>query len=135
MTLPGAAAAVGLTAVLLASCQSRGPARDYAEFPSNQDAVTTASGITDQMRQCWFGDARGAFAAYSYAPELNSFSGRPRVLVVEKTDPTGLPKLVVEATSSERGSSVKLFGPLMASAEAVSISRDIERWAGGATGC
>jgi hypothetical protein len=87
------------------------------------------------MRACWFSGARPAFAGYSYAPELNSFSGRPRVLVVQKSDPGGLPKLVIEATEAGRGSAVKLFGPLMATNEASAISRDIGSWTGGATGC
>jgi hypothetical protein len=131
----GAAGVSLFASLLLAACQSPPPQRDYAEFRSSRDAVSVASGISEQIRACWFGGARPAFASYSYAPELNSFSGRPRVLVVQKSDPGGLPKLVVEATEAGRGSSVKLFGPLMASAEAPAISRDIGRWAGGETGC
>lgn len=121
-------------AVLLSACQSS-PPKDYAEFRSPQDPATVASRLSENIGACWFAGARPAFAQYSYAPELNSFSGRPRILVVPKTDPGGLPKLVVEASEAERGASVKLFGPLMASAEASAISRDIERWAGGASGC
>lgn len=121
--------------LFLTACQSTPPARDYAEFRSTRDPVTVATSISEQMRACWFGGVRPGFADYSYAPELNSFSGRPRVLVVQKSDPTGLPKLVVEASEAGRGSEIKLFGPLMASAEAPAISRDIGRWAGGTTGC
>ena len=121
-------------ALLLAACQSRGPV-DYSEFRSSDEPSATAVRIAEQVGACWFGGDRPAFAEYSYAPELNSFSDRPRVLIVPKSDPTGLPRLVVEASPSEGGSSVKLFGPLMASAEAPAISRDVGRWAGGATGC
>ena len=91
--------------------------------------------LAENVRACWFGGARPAFADFSYAPELNSYAGRPRVLIVEKSDPGGLPKLVIEASKAERGASVKLFGPLMAGGEAPAISRDVERWAGGAAGC
>ena len=119
--------------ILLAACQS-GPA-DYLAFQSPQRPVPVASRIAENVGACWFGDGREAFADYSYVPELASHSNRPRVLIVDKADPTGLPKLVIEAVEEERGASVRLFGPLMASAEAAAIRRDVERWADGATGC
>ncbi len=120
---------------LLAACSTSGGARDYAEFQSRQDPGTTATRIAENVRACWFGGARPEFAAFSYAPELNSFANRPRVLIVPKTDPGGLPKLVIEASASGRGASVKLFGPLMASGEAAAIGRDVERWTAGTSGC
>lgn len=126
--------AIALT-FALAACQTGGETRDYAEFHSPHDPPTTASRIAENVAACWFGGARPAFANYSYAPELTSYSNRPRVLIVEKSDPGGLPRLVIEASAAERATSVKLFGPLMASAEAPAISRDVARWAGGAAGC
>lgn len=122
---------------LLAACQTGGggETRDYTEFRSAQDPGRVAARIAENVRACWFGGAKPAFAQYSYAPELNSFSNRPRVLIVRKVDPGGLPKLVIEASASGHGASVKLFGPLMASAEAPAIKRDVERWTAGATDC
>ena len=119
---------------ILSGCQTS-PPKDFAEFRSSQDPATIASHIADNVRACWFPGGRPAFAEFSYAPELNSYAGRPRILIVEKSHPGGLPKLVIEATQAERGTSVKLFGPLMASAEAPAISRDVQRWAGGSAGC
>lgn len=121
--------------VFLAACQSAPPPVDYAEFRSSQDPGAVAARIADNVGACWFAGGRDTFAAYSYTPELTSYSNRPRVLVVEKANPTGLPKLVIEVTDVGRGASVKLFGPLMATAEAAAISRDVGRWAGGSTGC
>ena len=118
---------------LLAACQSA--PKDYAEFHAPQAPVNVATRIAESVRACWFGGERSAFAEYSYAPELNSYSNRPRVLIVPKAEPHGLPKLVIEASAADRGSSVKLFGPLMASPEAAAITRDVARWADGATGC
>ncbi len=118
---------------ILAACQSA--PKDYAEFHAPQSPVNVASRIAENVGACWFGGARPVFADYSYAPELNSYSNRPRVLIVPKAEPHGLPKLVIEASAAERGSSVKLFGPLMASSEAPAISRDVERWASGGSGC
>ena len=132
------AARLGALLVLLAAagCQSKpGGSRDYAEFRSNEQPATVAVRISDNAAACWFAGTRPAFAQYSYAPELTSYSNRPRVLVVPKADPGGLPKLVIEASKADAGTSVKLFGPMMASAEAPAISRDVGRWVGGETGC
>jgi hypothetical protein len=119
--------------VLVAACQS-GPS-DYLAFPSPQQPAAVASRIADNIGACWFGDGSKGFADYSYVPELASHSNRPRVLIVDKGDPTGLPKLVIEAVEEDRGASVRLFGPLMASPDAAAIRRDVEQWADGATGC
>ena len=119
--------------MLLAACQST--PQDYAEFHAPQSPVNVATQIAENVRACWFGGARPAFADYSYAPELNSFSNRPRVLIVPKAEPHGLPKLVIEASAADRGSSVKLFGPMMGGPEAAAISRDVARWAEGQSGC
>jgi hypothetical protein len=121
-------------ALFVAACQSA-PPKDYVEFRAAQDPVTVAARITESVGACWFGGGRSAFAGYSYAPELTSYSNRPRVLIVPKEEPHGLPKLVVEASRAEGGTSVRVFGPLMGSAEGPAISRDVERWAGGAAGC
>lgn len=123
-----------LLGAFLASCQSDG-AKDYVDFRSHQDPVTTASRIAENVGECWFGGDREGFAEYSYAPELTSYSNRPRVLIVPKHEPHGLPVLVIEASREDRETRVKLFGPLMGGNEARAIARDVERWAGGSTDC
>jgi hypothetical protein len=125
----------GLSCTLLAACQTSVAHKDYAEFHAAQEPATVASDIARSVGACWFKGGRAAFAGLSYAPELNSYANHPRVLIVSKADPHGLPKLIIEATRSSRGSSVKLFGPLMATSEASAIARDVERWAGGNSGC
>jgi hypothetical protein len=125
--------ATAALAFLLAACQTA--PKDYAEFRSGQDAMTTAARIAENVGACWFSGDRTAFADYSYAPELTSYSNRPRVLIVPADDPAGLPVLIIEASREDRETRVKLFGPLMASAEATPIARDVERWAGGSSGC
>ena len=69
-------------ALILTACQSAPP--DFAEFSSPQSPVNVATRIAENVGACWFGGARPAFADYSYAPELNSYSNRPRVLIVPK---------------------------------------------------
>jgi hypothetical protein len=120
-------------ALLLAACQS-GP-KDYLEYRSPQDPVTVAARIAENVGRCWFAGGREGFSALAYSPELTSYSDRPRVLIVPKAEPHGLPRLVIEASRAKRGASVKLFGPMLASGEAPALARDVERWAGGGSGC
>ena len=124
-----------IATLLLAACETAKPRRDYLKYRSSQDPVSASSHIAERVRACWFAEGRDGFRGYSYTPELNSYSGRPRVLIVSADDPTGLPKLVIEATAADRGTSVKLFGPMLASREGPAIAGDVERWAGGASGC
>jgi hypothetical protein len=88
----GAAGVSLFASLLLAACQSPPPQRDYAEFGSSRDAVTVASGISQQMRACWFGGAR-LLSQLLVRAGAEFVLGRPRVLVVQKSDPGGLPNL------------------------------------------
>jgi hypothetical protein len=65
--------------------------------------------------------------------ELNSFSGRPRILVVHRNSPESRPLLVVQA----EGNPAKLdaFGPLMSEPVGARIATDVRRWAAGGKGC
>jgi hypothetical protein len=128
------AAPAAAAALLLAGCQSA-PKKDYVEFQAASDPTNVASALSERMAECWFNAGRADFADFIYAPELNSYAGRPRVLVVSRADPGGLPKLVVEATEAKRVTSVKLFGPLLSTPGGPRISADVGRWAGGAPGC
>lgn len=96
-------------------------------------------GITDDganraWRQCcWFKSGDPAFKAYRTAPELNSFSGRPRILLVPRNSPESRPMLVIQA----EGNPAKLdaFGPAMNEAISGRIATDVKRWANGGKGC
>jgi hypothetical protein len=117
---------------LLAACQSA--PEGYVLLHANQNPVDAASHIADMVGKCWFDSGNSRFADYSYAPELSS-SARPRVLVVDKADPGGLPKLVIEVVREKRGSDIRLFGPLMDSGQADRIRGDVAFWAGGGRTC
>jgi hypothetical protein len=82
---------------------------------------------------CWFKSADPAFATYQLAPELNSYTGRPRILVVERSRPTGRPLLVVQAEGDP--ARLEAFGPMMSGSSSARITTDVNRWAGGAKGC
>jgi hypothetical protein len=121
-----------LAALALAACQTT--EGNYIQYHAGQDALTVAEHIANHVGTCWFGEGETAFAEYSYAPELSSPT-RPRVLIVDKADPEGLPQLVIEVLKAKRGSDVRLFGPLMATGQAAAIQDDVMRWTGGAREC
>jgi hypothetical protein len=126
----------GCTAILataLAACATRAP--DYLEYAAYQDTNTVANRIAARVGACWFDDGDDAFARFAYAPELSSFSGKPRILIVPKENPAGLPQLVIEVSQGKRATVVKLFGPLLATSRGSAIQRDVERWADGGTDC
>ncbi len=120
-------------AIALSACATRAP--DYLEYAAYQDTNTVATRIAERVGACWFTGGNGAFSRFAYAPELNSFSGKPRILVGPKDNPAGLPQLVIEVSEGKRATVVKLFGPLLATTRGSAIQRDVERWADGGTDC
>lgn len=119
-----------LLSAALAGCQS---GRAPAPVGPSRTALSTMERVAINANTCWFKSADPAFANYRLAPELNSFSGRPRFLVVPKHSPESRPVLVVEA----QGNPAKLdaFGPMMNESSRARISHDVTRWANGAKGC
>ncbi len=85
--------------------------------------------LAGAMKKCWFSGDR-AFAAYSYAPEINA--GMPRILLVDRKTPHGLPLLVVEP---KRAGTADAYGPLLASPLAPRIRDDLTRWLKGGAEC
>jgi hypothetical protein len=112
----------------LAGCQTETPAPK-----ANGAALPTMERVALGANTCWFKSGDPAFKAYRLAPELNSFSGRPRILVVHRNSPESRPLLVVQA----EGNPAKLdaFGPLMGEAVSGRIATDVKRWAAGGKGC
>ncbi len=119
-----------LTALTLAAaCQSK------SNPPLNVDntALKVMERVALGANRCWFKSDDEAFTAYRMAPELNSFSGRPRILLVDKNRPEALPLLVVEAEGVP--AKVDSYGPLMETGLAPRISSDVSRWANGQDIC
>lgn len=117
-------------AALLAACSSKEKpvaALDIGALPVMERVALGAN-------KCWFKSKDPAFAAYRLAPELKSFTGTPRILVVKKNAPESLPLLVVQA----QGSPAKLsaFGPLMQDAGInARVNKDVNNWARGGRDC
>jgi hypothetical protein len=117
-------------AALLAACSSKEKPVEALEI----GALPVMERVALGANRCWFKSKDPAFAAYRLAPELKSFTGTPRILVVKKNAPESLPLLVVQA----QGSPVKLsaFGPLMQDASVnARVDKDVTRWARGGKDC
>lgn len=116
----------------VAACQTA--QQGYVLMHAGEAPLDVAQNIANKVGACWFKDRSSAFEGLSYAPELSS-PDRPRVLIVEASDPGGLPKLVIEAIKAKRGTDIRLFGPLMDTDAQSQIRRDVAFWAGGGHTC
>jgi hypothetical protein len=121
------AALLTALAAMVAACQTPAPTGP------NRAALPTMERVALGANACWFKSGDPAFAAYKLAPELNSFSGRPRILLVHKGSPESRPLLVVQAEGSP--SRLQAFGPMMQEPVAGRITADVNRWSGGNKAC
>jgi len=129
-----APAGAGLLVALafLSACQSA-PSRPAPGGAGKSAALRNMEQVAIAAHRCWFAANDPAFRAYSFANELNSFSGRPRFLLVPKGNFGGRPLLVVQAEGA--AGRVTAFGPLLDGPQGGRISADIDRWAAGGQGC
>lgn len=127
LTVANAAVSTVLAA-MLAACQSAAPAAN-----ANRAALPTMERVALGANACWFKSGDPAFAAYKLAPELNSFTGRPRILLVHKGSPESRPLLVVQAEGSP--ARLQAFGPMMQEPVAGRIAGDVNRWSSGNKAC
>lgn len=122
--------ALAAAAVLASGCAPKAPAPtatvSRAELPLMERVALGANA-------CWFKSGDPSFKPYRLAPELNSFSGRPRILLVKAHSPESRPLLVVQAEGNP--GRLEAFGPLMSDALAGRIAGDVNRWAAGGKGC
>jgi hypothetical protein len=123
-TLPLAALA------LSAACQSHTPP---PPSDGKSAALRTMEHIAIAAQSCWFASKDPGFKSYRMANELNSYSGRPRFLLVPAKHPEGKPLLVVQAEGP--APSLQAFGPLMQEPLGARIQGDLKRWASGSSNC
>ena len=117
--------------VAVAGCQTANPTQIRME--TAEAALPVMERITLAASRCWFASADRRFQPYRLAPELNSFSGRPRLLVVPAERPQERPLAVIEAQGTP--AVVQAYGPLLSTPAGRQIATDIKRWAGGSTAC
>lgn len=127
-----AGAAIGLAGLALAGCQaSSGSGASSAQGKSA--ALAKMEQVAIAAHRCWFASKDPTFRDYSFANELNSFSGRPRFLLVPRGNYGGRPLLVVQAEGP--AARVEAFGPLMDQEPGTRIAADVSRWAAGGSAC
>lgn len=124
-------AAVLICAAALSSCQSNKASQAPAAVRSA--ALPVMERITTGANACWFRTKDPAFAQYRMAPELNSFSGKPRLLLVAKHSPESRPLLVIMAEGDP--ARLQAFGPIMQGALHDKITAGVNHWARGNAGC
>lgn len=91
--------------------------------------------VAKQAQACWFKRKDPTFQGYKMASELNSHSGRPRILIVPGNRPTDLPKLVAQAERRGGETAFSAFGPLLDGPEGQRLRASLSRWAGGSAQC
>jgi hypothetical protein len=124
-------AAALVVPALLAACQSQ--TTPVSNSGGKSAALRTMEQVAIAAHKCWFASKDSAFKPYRMANELNSFSGRPRFLLVPAKNPEGRPLLVVQAEGS--APDLQAFGPLMQEPIGSRIGSDVQRWAGGSSSC
>ncbi|WP_184218366.1 hypothetical protein [Paenochrobactrum gallinarii] len=129
------ATALGLSALLfLSSCQSAlKPGPGPLTLTSSQAALPIMEMMSQAATACWFKSKEKDFRVYKMAAELNSFSGRPRFLLVPVKNPTARPLLVVQAEGNP--AKIEVFGPMMGQPVGSKIAHDVKLWAEGQKKC
>lgn len=121
------AISVTVLAALLAACQAKPVAQ------SSPSALDVMEKVAVAANRCWFKSGDAAFKSYAFAPELTSFSGRPRILLTRKGSSDIRPLLVVQAEG--KPARLDAFGPLMNEQLGTRIGTDVKRWAAGNSNC
>ena len=123
------AAVLSAVALLTACSTSRKPVQTVSV-----GALPVMERVALGANRCWFKSKDPMFAAYKLAPELNSYSGTPRILLVKKHAPESRPLLVVQASGTP--AKMSAFGPLLDEAAiSARVHKDVNQWARGGSGC
>ncbi|MEP1207903.1 MAG: hypothetical protein ABJM29_18925 [Rhizobiaceae bacterium] len=95
----------------------------------------TMVNVAKQVQACWFAKNDPAMKGYTLAPEINSYTGKPRILIVPKSNPGGLPKLVAQAERKNGRTSFTTFGPLLSTSDGPRLNASLRAWSQGARTC
>ena len=117
----------------LAACTKTG--QMSLDATAKQSPQTMVVRVAKQAQTCWFGKKDKAFSRYRMATEVNSFSGKPRFLIVPRDNPGGLPKLVVQAERQSGRTELTVFGPLLTTSDGPRLDSSLRSWARGSTSC
>ena len=120
--------------VALAGCQTfeppGGPLRAQTDAP---DAVVALQRVNERALACWIRSGDRAFRALAVVPELDTRTGDPRILIVDRDGGETRPKLVI--TASGDPVEIETFGPLTEQRLSGRINQDVLAWSAGRTAC
>lgn len=126
-------AGIGLVAFAMVGCQSSSPGPGSIQVQASDRALPVMERVALAANRCWFKSGDGSFRAYRLAPELTSFTGRPRILLVPANKPEDRPLAVIEAKGDP--ATVQAYGPLLTAPLGNRIATDVRNWSGGSTSC
>ena len=123
----------------LSACQSGEPSQGLS-INSKQKPTEAVAAIARVAQKCWFVSKDSTFRDFRMSNEVNSYAGRPRFLLVKRSDPNGLPLLVVQAekkgdTASGTFTNIQTYGPLLQTSSGKRITDDVRRWSSGSSSC
>lgn len=119
--------------VPLASCTQT--ANEQTKNTAGEKPQAVMLRVAKQVQACWFKNKDAALRPYKMASELDSYSGKPRILIVPRNNPGGLPKLVAQAERRGGRTSFSVFGPLLQSNNGPRLSASLNAWAAGQKTC
>jgi hypothetical protein len=91
--------------------------------------------VAKQVQACWFVKDDPALKGYKMAPEINSYAGKPRILIVPRSNPAGLPELVAQAERINGRTTFTSFGPLLKTKDGPRLDASLRAWARGSHTC
>lgn len=96
-------------------------------------AVPALQKVNERAHACWIRSGDSAFRSLAVIPELDTRTGKPRILIVERSRPQGLPRFVIEASGTP--ARIVTYGPLAGQSISGRINTDVARWAAGDASC
>ena len=118
---------------VLASCQSEPAGGPLKIEISAAGPVSALQVVNANGQRCWMKSGDRAFRKYRLIPELDTRTGKPRILLLNAGQTGGLPVLVIE--SDDAPVTIITYGPLTSASLSARINRDIERWSVGDSRC
>ncbi len=118
---------------LLAACQAEpigGPLKLEVGATGPVSALQT---VNTNGQRCWIKSGDRAFRDYQLVPELDTRTGKPRLLLLRSGRATGLPSLVIEG--EDNPVAIITYGKLTSDPLSNRINSDIQRWSAGDNRC
>ena len=123
-----------LAASTLAACTKSNDAK-LTSANSSKSPQALMVRVAKQAQACWFKGKDPALKPYKLATEVNSYSGKPRILIVPRNNPGGLPKLVAQAERMSGRTVFTSFGPLLDTKDGPRLNASLRAWARGSRSC